>query len=106
MQCGTRFRLRRAGTPTHLQLQYVAGHDNIKTAMRYVHPQQEAVEQLFVPLGRLKRGRRNGSGSVSKLGPGARPERWMYPSLDVVDKLLKHRVLLNAEVVELADTPS
>jgi integrase len=31
-------------------LQYVAGHDNIKTTMRYVHPRAEAVEKLFVRL--------------------------------------------------------
>src|SRR5262249_29389417 len=28
-------------------LQYVAGHDNIKTTMRYVHPREDAVEKLF-----------------------------------------------------------
>jgi integrase len=28
-------------------LQYVAGHDNIKTTMRYVHPQANAVQALF-----------------------------------------------------------
>jgi integrase len=31
-------------------LQYVAGHDNIKTTMRYVHPQANAVHKLFVRL--------------------------------------------------------
>jgi integrase len=31
-------------------LQYVAGHDNIKTTMRYVHPQANAVDKLFVRL--------------------------------------------------------
>jgi integrase len=36
-------------------LQYVAGHDNIKTTMRYVHPREEAVEKLFRRLGELKR---------------------------------------------------
>lgn len=36
-------------------LRYVAGHDNIKTTMRYVHPRKEAVQKLFVRLGRLKR---------------------------------------------------
>ena len=36
-------------------LQYVAGHDNIKTTMRYVHPREEAVEKLFVRLGNLER---------------------------------------------------
>lgn len=32
-------------------LQYVAGHDNIKTTMCYVHPRKEAVQKLFVRLG-------------------------------------------------------
>ncbi len=36
-------------------LQYVAGHDNIKTTMRYVHPREEAVERLFARLGNLER---------------------------------------------------
>ena len=34
-------------------LQYVAGHNNIKTYMRYVHPREEAVEKLFARLGNL-----------------------------------------------------
>ena len=29
-------------------LQYVAGHDNIKATMRYVRPQANAVDKLFV----------------------------------------------------------
>ena len=36
-------------------LQYVAGHDSIKTTMRYVHPREEAVERLFARLGNLQR---------------------------------------------------
>ena len=32
-------------------LQYVAGHDNIKTTMRCVHPREDAVQKLFVRLG-------------------------------------------------------
>ena len=36
-------------------LQYVAGHDNIKTTMRYVHPREDAVKRLFVRLGNLPR---------------------------------------------------
>jgi integrase len=35
-------------------LQYVAGHDNIKTTMRYVHPQANAVQQLFLRLADLR----------------------------------------------------
>ena len=33
-------------------LQYVAGHDNIKTTMRYVHPRKPAVQKT----GRLAAG--------------------------------------------------
>ena len=36
-------------------LQYVAGHKNIKTTMRYVHPQANAVDKLFGRLGRMRR---------------------------------------------------
>jgi integrase len=37
-------------------LQYVAGHKNIKTTMRYVHPQANAVDKLFGRLGQMRRG--------------------------------------------------
>jgi hypothetical protein len=36
-------------------LQYVAGHDNIKTTMRYVHPREAAAHKLFAPLADLQR---------------------------------------------------
>jgi len=39
-------------------LQYVAGHDNIKTTMRYVHPREAAVHKLFAGLADLPRRRR------------------------------------------------
>jgi|ERR1700685_1703321 integrase len=35
-------------------LQYVAGHDNIKTTMRYVHPREAAVRKLFAQLADLE----------------------------------------------------
>ena len=36
-------------------LQYVAGHDNIKTTIRYVHPREAAVHKLFARLADLRR---------------------------------------------------
>jgi hypothetical protein len=36
-------------------LQYVAGHDNIKTTMRYVHSREAAVHKLFARLADLQR---------------------------------------------------
>jgi hypothetical protein len=36
-------------------LQYVAGHDNIKRTLRYVHPLEEAVAKLFDRLGNWER---------------------------------------------------
>ena len=36
-------------------LQYVAGHDNIKTTMRYVHPREAAFHKLFARLSELQR---------------------------------------------------
>jgi hypothetical protein len=38
-------------------LQYVAGHDSIKTTMRNVHPQEDTVETLFIRLASSRRGR-------------------------------------------------
>jgi integrase len=37
-------------------LQYVAGHKNIKTTMRYVHPQANAVDKLFGRLAQMRCG--------------------------------------------------
>ena len=46
--------LTEAGGCTHpFTLQYVAGHDSIKTTMRYVHPQANAVQDLFLKLAGL-----------------------------------------------------
>ncbi len=83
-------------------LQYVAGHDNIKTTMRYVHPREAAVHKLFARLADLQR-------------PGERiackqsvqnPVQLEMPSQDDLAKLVIAGNLQNAEVVELADTPS
>ena len=51
-------------------LQYVAGHDNIKTTMRYVHPREAAVHKLFERLADLPRAEASVacSGSVQKSG--------------------------------------
>ena len=83
-------------------LQYVAGHDNIKTTMRYVHPREEAVEKLFVRLGNLERP----EGRVECIGSVQNPVQLDGPSAGVLAKLLKTGFLYPAEVVELADTPS
>jgi len=90
-------------------LQYVAGHDNIKTTMRYVHPREEAVQKLFVRLGNLERPEGN---PESRIRPAEgrwsvqNPVQWIEPSEAIVSNLLQNRVLPPAEVVELADTPS
>ena len=85
-----------------LTLQYVAGHDNIKTTMRNVHPREDAVEKRFRRLGELVR-------------PEIRVECKRSAQIPVRAKLLPERDLAKilsawqlsrAEVVELADTPS
>jgi hypothetical protein len=83
-------------------LQYIAGHDNIKTTMRYVHPREEAVEKLFVRLGNLERP----EGHVECKGSVQNPVQPRMPSDADLVKLLVARNLQPAEVVELADTPS
>jgi len=99
-------------------LQYVAGHDNIKTTMRYVHPRAEAVEKLFVRLGDLERPENIQSSETlvqesvqHPVQPGCEKPvqnrvQWLEPSEQVISKLLEKSSLLKAEVVELADTPS
>src|SRR6266849_4539972 len=82
-------------------LQYVAGHDNIKTTMRYVHPREAAVHKLFVRLADLQRPEEQQcKKSVQN------PVQLKMPSDADVAKLLSTIDLQTAEVVELADTPS
>ena len=83
-------------------LQYVAGHDNIKTTMHYVHPREDAVEKLFVRLGNLPRleNRAECKRSVQN------PVQSVTPSDADLVKILSALGLQRAEVVELADTPS
>ena len=45
-------------------LQYTAGHDNIKTTMRYVRPQANAVHTLFARLAVLRSGKLLSNGAV------------------------------------------
>ena len=99
MRCGTRWT--EAGEYTDpFTLQYVAGHDNIKTTMRYVRPREEAVEKLFLRLGNLERpeGRVECKRSVQN--------SVQSQMLSDAAKLLSACNLHPAEVVELADTPS
>jgi hypothetical protein len=61
-------------------LQYVAGHDNIKTTMRYVHPREEAVQKLFARLGNLDRPETNPEIRVrpaERRGSVQNPVQWM-----------------------------
>jgi Phage integrase family len=81
-------------------LQYVAGHDTIKTTMRYVHPREEAVRKLFVRLGGLGRPEGEYLGSVQN-----RVQSETALSTNNANSLIIGR-LQRAEVVELADTPS
>jgi hypothetical protein len=83
-------------------LQYVAGHDNIKTTMRYVHPRGDAGQKLFVRLGELERPETGADCKKSVQNPVQRE----IPSEADMDNLLITRNLQDAEVVELADTPS
>jgi integrase len=53
-------------------LQYVAGHDNIKTTMRYVHPREAAVQRGW----RTCNGRRNASRAKSRCKIRC---SWEYP---------------------------
>ena len=83
-------------------LQYVAGHDNIKTTMRYVHPREAAVHKLFERLADLQRH----DEPVECKKSVQNPVQLEMPSPDELAKILITRNLQSAEVVELADTPS
>src|SRR5260370_3555155 len=83
-------------------LQYVAGHDNIKTTMRYVHPREEAAEEMFLRLGDLEASH----GRCEFQRPVPNPVQSEKPSGTDFAKLLSTCNLSPAEVVELADTPS
>jgi integrase len=83
-------------------LQYVAGHDNIKTTMRYVHPREAAVHKLFSRLADLQRPDERIVCEKSVQNP----VQLEMLSQDELVKLLSTSNLQRAEVVELADTPS
>jgi len=82
-------------------LQYVAGHDNIKTTMRYVHPREAAVHKLFLRLADLRPEER-----IECAKSVQNPVQLEMPSPDELSKILITSSLHSAEVVELADTPS
>jgi hypothetical protein len=82
-------------------LQYVAGHDNIKTTMCYVHPREAAVHKLFARLADLRPEER-----IACTESVQNPVQLEIPLADEIAKLLIASNLQSAEVVELADTPS
>jgi hypothetical protein len=83
-------------------LQYVAGHDNIKTTVRYVHPREAAVHKLFARLADLQRPEERMACKKSVQNP----VQLEMPSPEDLAKLWITSNLQRAEVVELADTPS
>ena len=83
-------------------MQYVAGHDNIKTTMRYVLPRETAVHKLFAGLADLQRP----EDRIACKKSVQNPVQSKMPSQDELAKLLITSNLQSAEVVELADTPS
>ncbi len=102
MPCATPISPRPGEYTDPFTLQYVAGHDNIKTTMRYVHPREEAVDRLFTRLGDLERPETR----VECKRSVQNPVQSVMPSDDDLAKSLITYNLWSAEVVELADTPS
>jgi integrase len=82
-------------------LQYVAGHDNIKTTMHYVHPREAAVHKLFARLADLQRP----EDRIACKKAVQNPVQSEMPSPEELAKLLTAGNLQSAEVVELADSP-
>ena len=80
--------------------------------MRYVHPQEQAVQKLFVRLGGLERPERlvrsvqHPVQCVESKRSVQNPVQWLAPSEAIDPKVLINSGLQRAEVVELADTPS
>ena len=70
--------------------------------MRYVHPREAAVHKLFAQLADLQRPEEGIA--CQKSVPN--PVQWEMPSQEAIAKLLSTGNFHNAEVVELADTPS
>jgi len=85
-----------------LTLQYVAGHDNIKMTMPYVHPREAAVHKLFQRLADLPRAE-DGIACPGSVQNSVQSE---IPSRGELANPLSQSGLQTAEVVELADTPS
>jgi hypothetical protein len=83
-------------------LQYVAGHDNIKTTMRYVRPREASVHKLFARLPQLRRL----EDRIACNKSAQNPVQLEMSSQGELAKLLITVNLQSAEVVELADTPS
>ena len=83
-------------------MQDVAGHDNIKTTMRYVHLREAAVHKLFARLADLQ----SPEERIACKKAVQNPVQLEMPSQDELAKLLITANLQSAEVVELADTPS
>jgi hypothetical protein len=83
-------------------LQYVAGHGNIKDHDAPRTPREAAVHNLFARLADLQRPEEH----IACKKSVQNPVQLEMPSQDEFVKLLITGNLQNAEVVELADTPS